>query len=134
MRTQTPLSAWLVEHADILAVQEVTPEKADVISAAGLDEIFPFQVLRAWDGPAGVGIWSRYPMETRDRDDDFWLGLVTARVRIPGVHGGSDGRDHPHVGALAGADRGLARRPGPAGDCAARRLGGSANGAVMVAG
>jgi endonuclease/exonuclease/phosphatase (EEP) superfamily protein YafD len=73
------------EHADILAVQELTPEKADLMSAAGVDEAFPFQALRACDGAAGVGIWSRYPISTSDTDDDFWLGLVAAKVRIPGV-------------------------------------------------
>jgi endonuclease/exonuclease/phosphatase (EEP) superfamily protein YafD len=73
------------EHADILAVQELTREKADLISAAGLDEAFPFHVLRACDGPAGVGIWSRYPISTSETDDDFWLGLVTAKVRVPDV-------------------------------------------------
>jgi endonuclease/exonuclease/phosphatase (EEP) superfamily protein YafD len=73
------------EHADILAVQELTPEKADLMSAAGVDETFPFQALRACDAPAGVGIWSRYPISTSDTDEDFWLGLVTAKVRVPDV-------------------------------------------------
>jgi endonuclease/exonuclease/phosphatase (EEP) superfamily protein YafD len=73
------------QHADILAVQEVTPEKADEISAAGMDEILPYRVLRTREGPAGVGLWSRYPMEPGSEHDEFWLGLITARVRIPGV-------------------------------------------------
>jgi hypothetical protein len=73
------------EHADILAVQDLTPEKADLMSAAGVDEAFPFHALRACDGSAGVGIWSRYPISTSDTDDDFWLGLVTAKVRVPNV-------------------------------------------------
>jgi endonuclease/exonuclease/phosphatase (EEP) superfamily protein YafD len=72
-------------HADILAVQELTPEKADLIAAAGIDDGFPFQALRACDGPAGVGIWSRYPISGSDTDDDFWLGLVATKIRIPGV-------------------------------------------------
>jgi endonuclease/exonuclease/phosphatase (EEP) superfamily protein YafD len=72
-------------HADILAVQELTPEKADLMSAAGLDAAFPFRALRACDGPAGVGIWSRYPISSSDADGDFWLGLVMARAHIPGV-------------------------------------------------
>ena len=73
------------KHADILAVQELTPEKADLIAAAGIDEVMPHHVLRAREGPAGVGIWSRYPL-TCDADyDEFWLGLITARVRVPGL-------------------------------------------------
>ena len=73
------------QHADILAVQEVTPEKADEISAAGIDEVLPYRVLRIREGPAGVALWSRYPMEPGADYDEFWLGLITARVRIPGV-------------------------------------------------
>lgn len=73
------------QHADILAVQELTPEKADLISAAGIDEVMPHQVLRAREGPAGVGIWSRYPLTADAEYDEFWLGLITARVRIPGL-------------------------------------------------
>lgn len=73
------------EHADILAVQELTPEKADQISAVGIGEALPYRVLRAREGPAGVGIWSRYPMTPGANYDEFWLGLITARVRIPGV-------------------------------------------------
>lgn len=73
------------QHADILAVQEVTQEKADEISEAGIDEVLPFRVLRTREGPAGVAIWSRYPMEPATEYDEFWLGLITARVRIPGV-------------------------------------------------
>jgi endonuclease/exonuclease/phosphatase (EEP) superfamily protein YafD len=73
------------QHADILAVQELTSEKADQISAAGIDEILPYRVLRAREGPAGVGIWSRYPLTPGADYDEFWLGLITARVRIPGM-------------------------------------------------
>jgi hypothetical protein len=35
------------ENTDILAVQELTREKAELMSAAGVDETFPFQALRA---------------------------------------------------------------------------------------
>jgi endonuclease/exonuclease/phosphatase (EEP) superfamily protein YafD len=73
------------QHADILAVQELTPELADRISAAGIDDAFPYRALSQQEGPVGVGIWSRYPIQ-RGRDyDDFWLGLLTAGIRIPDV-------------------------------------------------
>jgi endonuclease/exonuclease/phosphatase (EEP) superfamily protein YafD len=71
------------QHADILAVQELTPEKADEISAAGIDAILPHSYLRAREGPAGVGIWSRHPLTPGHDYDEFWLGLITAQVRIP---------------------------------------------------
>jgi endonuclease/exonuclease/phosphatase (EEP) superfamily protein YafD len=77
----------LARDADILAVQELTPEKAELISVAGIEEVMPHRVLRSREGPAGVGISSRYPL-TADADyDEFWLGLITARVRIPGLAG-----------------------------------------------
>jgi endonuclease/exonuclease/phosphatase (EEP) superfamily protein YafD len=73
------------QHADILAVQELTPDLADRLSAAGLDDTFPFRALRDREGPAGVGIWSRYPISRSSVDESFWLGLLTAHVRIPDV-------------------------------------------------
>lgn len=73
------------DNADIIAVQELTPEKAKLISAAGIDAAFPYRALRAREGPAGVGIWSRYPIHSATERDEFWLGLLTARVQIPDV-------------------------------------------------
>jgi endonuclease/exonuclease/phosphatase (EEP) superfamily protein YafD len=32
-----------------------------------------------------VGVWSRYPIEGNVVDDRFWLGFLTAQVRIPGI-------------------------------------------------
>jgi hypothetical protein len=80
------LARMACEHADILAVQELTPEKAELISA-GIDTVFPYHALRAREGPAGVGIWSRFPMYRGAEYDEFWLGLLAARVQIPDVAG-----------------------------------------------
>ncbi|MFG1930098.1 endonuclease/exonuclease/phosphatase family protein [Mycobacterium sp. NPDC048908] len=77
--------ALAANHADILAVQEITPEKAEAIEAAGIEAILPHRHLRAREGPAGVGIWSRYPLTPADDYDEFWLGLITAHVDIPGL-------------------------------------------------
>jgi endonuclease/exonuclease/phosphatase (EEP) superfamily protein YafD len=75
----------LAQCADILAVQELTPGKAEQITAAGIEEILPHRSLRAREGPAGVGIWSRYPLTPGEDYDEFWLGLITARVNVPGA-------------------------------------------------
>ena len=121
------------EHADILAVQELTPEKASLLSAAGLDEAFRFQALRACEGPAGVGIWSRYPIAASETDDDFWLGLVAAKVRVPDVapeatvvvlHLSAPWPD-PIAGWRADFDRMAAKLP---------QLAAGGDGAVIVAG
>jgi endonuclease/exonuclease/phosphatase (EEP) superfamily protein YafD len=73
------------EHPDILAVQELTPEKADQISAAGIDELLPHRFLRAREGPAGVGIWSRHPLTPGEDFAEFWLGMITATIDVPGM-------------------------------------------------
>jgi endonuclease/exonuclease/phosphatase (EEP) superfamily protein YafD len=75
------------DHADILAVQELTPEKAELISAAGIDTVLPYRALRAREGPDGVGIWSRFPMRRAAEYDEFRRGLLTAQVQIPDVAG-----------------------------------------------
>lgn len=74
-----------LQHADILAVQELTPELAERMMGAGIADAFPYQALRAREGGAGVGIWSRYPMQRGAEYDEFWLGLLTATVRLPDV-------------------------------------------------
>lgn len=71
-----------VEHADILAVQELTPELADALSPALATE-FPYSALRPRDRAAGVGLWSRYPITGSGSDESFGRGLIFARVRLP---------------------------------------------------
>jgi endonuclease/exonuclease/phosphatase (EEP) superfamily protein YafD len=74
-----------LQHADILAVQELTPALAEQMIGAGIADAFPYQALRAREGGAGVGLWSRYPMQRGAEYDEFWLGLLTATVRPPEV-------------------------------------------------
>jgi endonuclease/exonuclease/phosphatase (EEP) superfamily protein YafD len=120
------------DHADILAVQELTPEKAELISAAGMDAILPYQALRAREGPAGVGIWSRFPMRRGAEYDEFWLGLLTAQVQIPDVAGEATviaahmSAPFPEVVRAWRAD--LARL-----DTTLQEIGASADGPVMLA-
>jgi endonuclease/exonuclease/phosphatase (EEP) superfamily protein YafD len=47
--------------------------------------MLPHRILRAREGPAGVGIWSRYPLTPGEDYDEFWLGLITARIDVPGT-------------------------------------------------
>jgi endonuclease/exonuclease/phosphatase (EEP) superfamily protein YafD len=74
-----------LRHADILAVQELTPELAERMMDSDIVDAFPYQALRARQGGAGVGIWSRYPMQRCADYDQFCLGLLTATIRLPGV-------------------------------------------------
>lgn len=118
-------------HADILAVQELTPELADAISAAGIADEFPHRVLRACEGPAGVGIWSRYPAERGAVYDGYWLGMLTARVRMPDadVTVVATHMSAPWPDPIAGWRADLARLPETL-----RHVAATAGGPVVVAG
>lgn len=73
------------DHADILLVQELTPEAAEALSAAGTERNFPYHALDARPHAAGVGVYSRYPISDSTRIGGFQLALVSARVRVEGV-------------------------------------------------
>jgi len=70
------------EHADVLAVQELTPELAAALSPA-LAGAFPFSALRPRERAAGVGLWSRYPISASGSDESFGRGLIYARIQVP---------------------------------------------------
>ncbi|CDO07440.1 endonuclease/exonuclease/phosphatase family protein [Mycolicibacterium cosmeticum] len=73
------------EHADVLAVQELTPDIVQRLTAAGVAIDFPFRWIA--DGPAaeGVGLWSRFPLSATGRVAGFMLPLLSARVDVPGI-------------------------------------------------
>lgn len=72
-------------QADIVALQELTPELVDRLTAAGLDAAFPYRWLDARDGPYGVGVWSRFPMHSARRVDGYVMGFLSAQLQVPGV-------------------------------------------------
>lgn len=72
-------------NADVVMVQELTSRAAQRLSAAGIDEIFPYQALDARPVAAGVGIYSRYPISDSTRVPGYQLAMVHADVRIPRV-------------------------------------------------
>lgn len=80
----TAVAATARDHADVLAVQELTPALADALSPV-LAPYFPYHALRAREGPAGVGLWSRHPISHSATDESFWLGFISAQVQLPGV-------------------------------------------------
>lgn len=76
------VAALAREHADVLAVQELTPALADELTAA-LAEDFPHQALRPRDRAAGVGLWSRFPIAAAGTDESFTRGFVVALIEVP---------------------------------------------------
>jgi endonuclease/exonuclease/phosphatase (EEP) superfamily protein YafD len=49
--------------ADVLSVQELTPELAARLDAAGLAGLMPARVLEAQPGGGGIGLYSRVPLD-----------------------------------------------------------------------
>jgi endonuclease/exonuclease/phosphatase (EEP) superfamily protein YafD len=70
-------------HADVVAVQELTPALAASLSA--LDESFPHKVVDAREGAAGVGIWSRLPLQQATRIAGYQMAVASARIRLAGA-------------------------------------------------
>jgi endonuclease/exonuclease/phosphatase (EEP) superfamily protein YafD len=73
------------EQADVLAFQELTPQEADHLSAAGLDVTFPYRWLDPRAGASGVGVWSRLPMRAAKRIGGYTYALVSAQIRVAGI-------------------------------------------------
>ena len=73
------------DRADVLAVQEFTPDKVARLSAAGLQQTFPYRALVARDSASGVGIWSRYPIQHSARVSASKKALVSAQLQVTGV-------------------------------------------------
>jgi endonuclease/exonuclease/phosphatase (EEP) superfamily protein YafD len=71
--------------ADVVAVQEMTPQAADGLVRAGIDAAFPHRVAVPAALASGIGIWSRFPLADAGRIEGYALPLIGARVRIPGV-------------------------------------------------
>jgi endonuclease/exonuclease/phosphatase (EEP) superfamily protein YafD len=73
------------DSADVLVVQEMTPQAASGLSAAGVDDTFPHRVIDPRDGAAGIGIWSRYPIGESGSIGGYDLPMLRARIRVPEV-------------------------------------------------
>lgn len=83
------------EDADVLSVEELTPQLAADLDANGLDEQFPHRALVPADGSDGSGLYSRYPLidpneDTRSRFFPYLSAGIEAAgaqpVEISSVH------------------------------------------------
>ena len=73
------------DHADVVAVQELTPDEADGLARSGLDTTFPYRHLDPREGPGGAGMWSRFPISTSADISGYTFALLTAHIRIAGL-------------------------------------------------
>lgn len=71
------------DRADLVVVQELTPESANGL--IGLESEFRYQSVEARESAAGAGIWSRYPIIDPRRDSQYMLGILSATLRVPGA-------------------------------------------------
>jgi endonuclease/exonuclease/phosphatase (EEP) superfamily protein YafD len=78
-----PLAALARDRADVFVLQELSPELASKLT--GLESNLPYRAVDAQPYAAGIGVWSRYPIERSSRDPGYQLGVVTASLRVPGV-------------------------------------------------
>jgi endonuclease/exonuclease/phosphatase (EEP) superfamily protein YafD len=72
-------------HADVLAVQELTPGELGRLSAAGLDSVFPHRVVKPGRGATGLGMWSKFPISETRPIDGYRTPLLAVKIRIPGI-------------------------------------------------
>ena len=75
------------QQADIVAVEEFTPDESSRLSAAGMNASFPYALLAPKEKPAssGVGLWSRYPLQEKTRGDDGDFSFLVAQMETPGA-------------------------------------------------
>lgn len=77
--------ALATQSADVFITQEMTPEVATAMSAAGLDAVFPHRAIDPRPMAAGIGIWSRHPIVGSASVDGYQMPMLSARIRVPGV-------------------------------------------------
>ncbi|MEZ0342938.1 endonuclease/exonuclease/phosphatase family protein [Mycobacterium sp. pV006] len=69
--------------ADVITLSELTPGWVKQFYAAGMREVFPHSVLVPAPDAGGIGIWSRYPLESIASLKGG--SMVAARVTVPGL-------------------------------------------------
>lgn len=48
--------------ADVVSIQELTPQGLAALSANGIDDVLPFRIVNPLPGGSGAGLWSRHPL------------------------------------------------------------------------
>ena len=71
--------------ADLVSLQELPPDEAARIDAAGARRLFPYRVLDTRPGAQGSGLLSRYPLTDPDRPQGLRMAMPEATLRVPGA-------------------------------------------------
>ncbi len=72
--------------ADVVSIQELTPDGVAQLDAAGFGSTFPHRVLRPVGGSSGTGLFSRLPLEPAAAPPALGTRATAARATVPG-HG-----------------------------------------------
>lgn len=93
-RDATHALAWLASHpADVVVLQEVTPEWAAALSVTG--DLYPHRATHPRQDPYGIGVLSRWPLVRVDYVDFAEDGLPSVvatldmngrRIQVVGLH------------------------------------------------
>lgn len=76
------VAAARTHDADVLMVQELTPDAVTRLRAAGLDTVLPFNFLAAEPDGSGLGIWSRRALRDPTRSREISNGYLSARLDL----------------------------------------------------
>ncbi|MGE2722813.1 endonuclease/exonuclease/phosphatase family protein [Mycolicibacterium celeriflavum] len=71
--------------ADVLVVQELTPQAAEAMSAAGLDRAFPHRAIDPRPMAAGIGVWSRHPIVGAGNVEGYQMPMLHTQILVPGA-------------------------------------------------
>jgi endonuclease/exonuclease/phosphatase (EEP) superfamily protein YafD len=71
-------------HADVLSIQELTPDGVEALDQAGLRGELPYHVLDPRWGAAGTGIYSRYPLRATSPVPGAAMAMPRAELTLPG--------------------------------------------------
>jgi endonuclease/exonuclease/phosphatase (EEP) superfamily protein YafD len=71
-------------RADVLAVQELTPEFVCGLAAAGAGDLLPHVHADPQPGAAGTGLWSRYPLTPLPPVPGLFLAAPSASITVAG--------------------------------------------------
>ncbi|MFD3038077.1 endonuclease/exonuclease/phosphatase family protein [Mycolicibacterium senegalense] len=71
--------------ADIVVLQELTPEAADGVIAAGLENTFGHRIFDPEPMAGGLGIWSRFPLTDSAHVPGYSMVMLRTRVHVPDV-------------------------------------------------
>ena len=71
-------------RADVLSVQELTPDGVEAFDAAGLRRILPHAVLSTNSRASGTGLYARRPLREREGPPQTATLTAAALLRLPG--------------------------------------------------